>query len=73
MPVSGFGIHTSIWAMNWTPEAAEVAIRSAVHYKLDFVEIAIGRDYADVAPLDGIILISGKQTLKVSVDVKPVG
>lgn len=41
MPVSGFGIHTSIWAMNWTPEAAEVAIRSAVHYKLDFVEIAM--------------------------------
>lgn len=41
MPVSGFGIHTSIWAMKWTPEAAERAVASAVHYKLDFVEIAM--------------------------------
>lgn len=41
MPVSGFGIHTSIWAMQWTPEAAEIAVQSAVHYGLDFVEIAM--------------------------------
>jgi D-psicose/D-tagatose/L-ribulose 3-epimerase len=41
MPVSGFGIHTSIWAMKWTPEAAERAVASAVHYGLDFVEIAM--------------------------------
>ena len=46
---------------------------NALQVNDDFVEIAIGRDYADVAPLDGVILISGKQTLKVSVDVKPVG
>lgn len=46
---------------------------NALQINDDFVEIAIGRDYADVAPLDGVILISGKQTLKVSVDVKPVG
>lgn len=41
MPVSGFGIHTSIWAMKWTPEAAERAVASARHYKLDFIEIAM--------------------------------
>ncbi len=46
---------------------------NALQVNDDFVEVAIGRDYSDVAPLDGIILISGKQTLKVSVDVKPVG
>jgi transglutaminase-like putative cysteine protease len=39
----------------------------------DHVEVAIGRDYSDVAPLDGVILIAGEQSLKVSVDVKPVG
>ena len=46
---------------------------NALQVNDDFVEIGIGRDYADVAPLDGVILMSGKQTLKVSVDVKPVG
>ncbi len=35
--------------------------------------LATGRDYADVAPIDGIILAPGEQTLKVEVDVKPLG
>ena len=30
---------------------------------------AIGRDYSDVAPIDGILLAPGEQTLKVEVDV----
>jgi len=34
--------------------------------------LAIGRDYADVSPIDGIILVSGPQKLSVSVDVKAV-
>ena len=46
---------------------------NALQVNDDFVEVAVGRDYSDVAPLDGIILISGKQKLKVSVDVKPIG
>ena len=41
MPVTGFGVHTSMWAMNWTHEAAETAIAAAVKYQLDFVEIAM--------------------------------
>ncbi len=45
---------------------------NALQINDDFVEVAVGRDYSDVAPLDGVILLSGKQTLKVSVDVKPV-
>jgi transglutaminase-like putative cysteine protease len=36
----------------------------------DHIVIAIGRDYADVSPVDGVILGAGKQQLDVSVDVK---
>ena len=39
----------------------------------DHVVLAIGRDYADVAPIDGVIYASGGQRLKVSVSVTPVG
>jgi transglutaminase-like putative cysteine protease len=38
----------------------------------DHIVLAVGRDYADVAPIDGVILGSGKQSLKVAVDVVPV-
>jgi transglutaminase-like putative cysteine protease len=37
----------------------------------DHIVLASGRDYADVAPIDGIILAPGKQTLEVEVDVIP--
>ena len=37
----------------------------------DHIVLAAGRDYADVAPIDGIILSPGEQTLKVEVDVVP--
>jgi hypothetical protein len=33
--------------------------------------LAIGRDYSDVAPIDGVILAPGGQKLKVEVDVIP--
>jgi transglutaminase-like putative cysteine protease len=39
----------------------------------DHVVLAIGRDYADVAPIDGVIYASGEQQLEVSVSVVPVG
>jgi transglutaminase-like putative cysteine protease len=38
----------------------------------EHIVLAIGRDYADVSPIDGVILISGPQKLSVSVDVKAV-
>jgi transglutaminase-like putative cysteine protease len=38
----------------------------------DHVVTAIGRDYADVSPLDGVIVATGGHTLTVSVDVVPV-
>jgi len=37
----------------------------------DHITLAIGRDYADVAPIDGVMLAPGEQALKVEVDVVP--
>jgi transglutaminase-like putative cysteine protease len=37
----------------------------------DHIVLAVGRDYADVAPIDGVILASSGQNLKVEVDVIP--
>ncbi len=39
----------------------------------DHLVLAIGRDYADVAPIDGVIVGAGGQQLEVSVKVTPVG
>lgn len=37
----------------------------------DHVVLAVGRDYSDVAPIKGLILTPGDQSLKVEVDVIP--
>ena len=39
----------------------------------DHIVMAIGRDYADIAPIDGVVLGSGAQRMTVSVDVAPLG
>ena len=39
--MQGFGVHTSMWTMNWNREGAERAVAGAAHYKLDFIEIAL--------------------------------
>lgn len=39
--MQGFGVHTSMWTMNWNREGAERAVAGAVHYKMDFIEIAL--------------------------------
>ncbi len=44
---------------------------NAMLVEKDHIILAVGRDYADVAPIDGIILAPGRQTLKVEVDVIP--
>jgi D-psicose/D-tagatose/L-ribulose 3-epimerase len=41
MGVSGFGIHTAMWAMECSREAAEFAIPEAVKHKIDFLEITM--------------------------------
>lgn len=38
----------------------------------DHVVVAVGRDYSDVAPIDGVVLASGRQQLRVGVSVTPV-
>ena len=38
----------------------------------DHIEVAVGRDYADVAPIGGVIVTSGPQRSTHSVDVAPV-
>ncbi|MGB7035412.1 MAG: transglutaminase family protein [Xanthobacteraceae bacterium] len=38
----------------------------------EHVTLAIGRDYSDVAPMDGVILGSGGQRMVVAVAVTPV-
>jgi len=39
--VEGFGVHTSMWTMKWDREGAERAVKAAVDYKMDFLEIAL--------------------------------
>jgi transglutaminase-like putative cysteine protease len=46
---------------------------NAVHAGTEHVTLAIGRDYADVAPIDGVVFASGGQKIDVSVAVIPVG
>jgi D-psicose/D-tagatose/L-ribulose 3-epimerase len=41
MTMEGFGVHTSMWTMNWDRAGAEKAIAAAAHYKMDFIEIAL--------------------------------
>ena len=39
--MQGFGVHTSMWTMKWDRAGAERAVAAAVHYKMDFIEIAL--------------------------------
>lgn len=41
MSVSGFGVHTAMWAMEWNRQAAELAIPEAVSHSIDFLEITM--------------------------------
>ena len=38
----------------------------------DHIIVAVGRDYPEIAPIDGVVLGSGAQTMSVSVDVAPI-
>jgi transglutaminase-like putative cysteine protease len=39
----------------------------------EHIVLAVGRDYTDVAPMDGVIFVSGGQRIDVGVSVTPVG
>lgn len=41
--MEGFGVHTSMWTMNWDREGAERAVTGALSYGVDFIEIPMLR------------------------------
>ncbi len=64
---------THAWVSIWCgPEFEwfDLDPTNAITVEDDHIVIAIGRDYADVSPIDGVILGAGKQKLTVSVDVR---
>jgi transglutaminase-like putative cysteine protease len=64
------------WVLAWCGEEAGwcgLDPTNAIPAGNDHVVLAIGRDYADVAPIDGVIYASGGQRLAVGVSVTPVG
>lgn len=66
---------THAWVEVWCGEATGwVALdpTNAMVAGGDHIVIATGRDYADVAPVDGVIVTAGGHGLKVMVDVVPM-
>jgi transglutaminase-like putative cysteine protease len=67
-------MHAWVWV--WCGEAAGwfgLDPTNALIAGDDHVVVAIGRDYSDVAPIDGVVFAAGGQRLDVSVSVTPVG
>jgi transglutaminase-like putative cysteine protease len=62
------------WVMVWCGNAGWWGLdpTNALIASDDHVVLAVGRDYADVAPIGGIMLGSGQQRLATAVDVIPV-
>ncbi|MFM9828187.1 MAG: transglutaminase domain-containing protein [Sphingomonas sp.] len=66
---------THAWVLLWCGETlgwVGVDPTNGIWMASDHIIMAIGRDYAEIAPIDGIMLGSGAQKLSVSVDVAPV-
>lgn len=64
------------WVLLWCGSATGwmgLDPTNAVFASEEHVMLAIGRDYTDVAPIDGVIVGSGEQRIDVSVNVEPVG
>lgn len=65
---------THAWAALWCGDAlgwVGFDPTNAVLTSSDHIFTAMGRDYADVAPMDGVFHGSGAQKVAVSVDVRP--
>jgi transglutaminase-like putative cysteine protease len=62
------------WVMVWCGSAGWWGLdpTNALIASDDHVVLAIGRDYADAAPIGGVMLGSGQQRLNTAVDVIPV-
>lgn len=66
---------THAWVLLWCgPERGWIGVdpTNGIWMVNDHVIVAIGRDYADIAPVDGLVLGYGAQDMKVSVDVEPL-
>ena len=66
---------THAWVLVWAgPDLGWVGVdpTNGIWMAEDHVVMAIGRDYAEIAPIDGIVLGSGAQDMHVSVDVEPL-
>ena len=66
---------THAWVLIWAgPKLGWTGVdpTNGIWMAEDHVVMAIGRDYADIAPIDGVVLGSGAQTMHVSVDVEPL-
>lgn len=64
------------WVMLWCgPETGWIGLDPTNDLIVadDHIVTAVGRDYADVAPLDGVVIGPGSQKVGVAVDVVPVG
>ena len=67
---------THAWVQVWCGQARGwigFHPTNALILQNDHITLAVGRDYGDVAPIDGIMLGPRGQGLKVEVDVIPVG
>ncbi|WP_375397511.1 transglutaminase domain-containing protein [uncultured Sphingomonas sp.] len=66
---------THAWVLMWCgPELGWIGLdpTNGIWMANDHIVMAVGRDYAEIAPIDGIVLGSGAQKLDVSVDVAPL-
>jgi len=66
---------THAWVLLWCgPDRGWIGVdpTNGIWMASDHIVMAIGRDYADIAPIDGIVLGSGAQRMDVSVDVQPL-
>jgi transglutaminase-like putative cysteine protease len=66
------GDATHAWVLLWCGEERGwigFDPTNALLVQDDHITLAIGRDYADIAPIDGVMLATGEQALKVEVDV----
>jgi len=66
---------THAWVLLWCgPDLGWVGVdpTNGIWMAGDHIVMAIGRDYGEIAPIDGVVLGSGAQKMRVSVDVAPL-
>ena len=66
---------THAWVLVWCgPERGWEGVdpTNGIWMAGDHIVMAVGRDYAEIAPIDGVMLGSGAAKLDVSVDVEPL-